>query len=475
MSTILYDRSIFAKYFASNDSEISSWVENVVIKLYEKGIVPNYIARAEGNQDVDDDYNVYWTAIATYLAFFVKLGRTFDDFKEDDYLALQYLTNLNTFAHNTESLQGLQWIISNRLRDVSRRGTIEAITPSANTAHGELLRLIGWIDTDYFKLAVGRSKHNSWNLDNSCPLGGGNTGRYDLNSAWEYTESVEDLTVYPLLRSQDISIATYQDKECMFIQNVPNNEIAGIGANEADKRIVVSPSLNFEITFDVAQSTLHENLTFGCLAFNRNGDLVSLKSCVSGSNDSYFFTKIELNKTAQFYSVRGIIYNKDFEDITATQAQLNIGYGNNLRFTNSIRSIIPYIVVDNDNGDANAGAYITNIKVTPCSLPHRRHYLNNKNFIDVLFYNKSNQFSVAEINSIFRKYFIPYNTAFKLQAISLESEDDDVDPPPPPPAENLPDYLVYEDNGLILYDDDSDDTDSDSTNDNDAILLEIQT
>src|SRR5690606_38877805 len=41
-------------------------------------------------------------------------------------------------------------------------------------------------------------------------------------------------------------------------------------------------------------------------------------------------------------------------------------------------------------------------------------YLGNKNFIDVLVNNKNGKYTINEIKTILRKYFIPYNTPFGL-------------------------------------------------------------
>lgn len=474
MSNIIFNQSIFKQFFSASDPDAQAWSDNVLNKVLQSGILPKYVKQNDDSGNPTEVEALY-ESITLFFAYFVRFAREFRDFKDNDWLVDKYLNHTGQFTCSEETLAQLQYLVSNLLRIRAQRGGIGmlSISTDSDIPHGELRRLVCW-DTDiYFKFGLGRPQFNSWNLNNSCPIGGENTGRYDLNSSWENTEIIEDLSLYPLIASENISIDEYEDRQCMFIEDVPNGTISGIGANEASKRIQISTDLNFEITFDVAQSHLRENLTFGCLAYDVDGNSVSLKSAVTGLDDSIFFTRISLNKIRKFYRVRGIIYNKYFDNISAADALLNIGYGNQLRFNNGIRSIIPYIVVDNANNNINSGAYIYNVKVTPCSFNCKRNFLNNKNFIDVIFYNGNGKYSISEINSIFRDRFIPYNTPFKGVSINLELDDPEEDIPPYVPP-NLPDYLVYEDGGLILYEGDSDDMDSDSSDDNDAVLLENQ-
>lgn len=470
MATTIFDKSVFKDYFNSNDAEVLAWAENVLAKVVEKGIVPNYISR---ENDFEDIYN----PTTIFFAYLVIFARQFENFKDDAYLAYQYLLENGQYPCDEESLIRLQDSVTNLLRVRANRGTLQTITSSADTdvAHGEILRLICWNSLVFFKLGVAQSKHNSWNVNNSGPLSRGCTGRYDLNIGYEYTEGVADLSLYPLINSSYCSLATYRGKDCIEIESVPFGDIAGIGANQSSKRIVVDPRLNYEITFYVAQDITLENISFGCLAFDAAGDQVQLSDIVTGSNRKLFFSTRRLNKAGTFYFVRGILFNKDKELVSAEEGKLNIGFGTNLKMTDNVVSIIPYIIVDNDFADesddqqsdtfdsdsfsidpgdtgfseseswsdapydSQASVFLWNIKVTPCNTNYNRCYLNNKNFIDVILDNKNGAYSDLQINSIFRKYFIPYNTAFKITHIGDISEI--------APDES---YLLLEDGSYIL-------------------------
>ncbi len=471
----LFDQSIFKKYFDNDDTEALTWAENVLTKLQAKGIVPDYISR-------DGDFDQVFEPVCIFFSYLVKLARVFETFTDDQALSNEYVLQKGQYTCGDESLDHLLYLIENLLRIRAQRGTISMIEISedVDVPHGELLRLICLEDGDYFKLGVARPERNGWNVNNSGPLGKGCTGRLDLNSAWEYTKEVVDLSLYPLIQDQYISIGQYRGRDCMHIESVPFAQVSGIGEVDLDKVIPVNPNINFEITFEVAQDITLENISFGCIALDSNGDQVELQDIVTGNGRQFFFETRRLNKAGKFYQVRGIIYSDSHELLSEENAKLNIGFGRNLRFTETVRSIIPVIIVDNNFGDdsemesdafdsdstsIDAGdsffdsdeswqdspydlepsVYLYNIKVNPCSTVYNRSYLNNKNLIDIFMTNNNGQYSVTQLNSIFRKYFIPYNTAFQINNITEQGivvngflllEDGN--------------YILYEDNGRIV-------------------------
>ncbi len=588
MASQAYDKSVFAKYFDENDAAVLAWAANVLEKLVADGTVANFILRedASGNET---DFQDLFEPTCKFFSYFVQLARQFELFKEDEFLASQYLLNGGQYVCGDETIEQLVYAIQNSLRIRSQRGTtrmIEKVSQpdaSPSTApDGELLRLICWDALTFFKLGVARPEFNSWNMGHSSPCYRGNTGRYDLNIGYEYTEDVEDLDLYPLINEEFIFLTRYRGKNCMEIEC---GETAGIGitlssvlfdetfdsdlgtfsnvafgtkpwawnsghggaarctylsavgavsdklqracvitagraytvtisyftsnsgtvsldiyfdstivhtevtqGNLTDpnvmtftytpnfsastmsivgtnigsslffveevkvmlagddistaKKIFVDPRIDFEITLDIAQDTTVSNITFGCLAFDADNNQVDLHSVVDGGATNYFFNTRKLNQSGRFYFLRGIIFNKDKELVSESEGRLNIGFGRNLRMNENVAYIIPQILLDvdasndsevgggfdsesiaasgafdsegNESYDGQPSIFLWNIKVTPCSLPYSRAYLNNKNFIDLILDNKNGRYSDAEIKSILRNYFIPYNSAFDV-------------------------------------------------------------
>jgi hypothetical protein len=477
MATPIFDQSIFKFYFESNDAELIAWSNNVLRKLRERGIVASFIERELDFDSSDADFDAVYKPATLFFGYLVLLARNYERFKTNDFLVNEYLLNKGHYTTGDESLDVLLNIVTNLLRRRAARGSIDTITPGnigQDIPNGEILSLLGWNEDVFFKLGLGRPQKNSWNVDNCCSLHRGCTGRYDLNVGYENTEDVVDLLAYPLLNATYIKKTEFRYKNCIEIEDAPLQE-SGIGATDLNKRIVINPNQNFEITFYVAQDVTLENLTFGVKCFDIDGNQIYTKSIVDGSDRNYFFETRRLNKAGKFYFIRGIIFNKDEDLRSATDGKLNIGFGENLKFPEDAVSIIPYIVMDNNHGndseftsdyfddassdyftgadsdsvsapsdyyDGSASIYLWNIKVTPCSLGYGRGYVGNKNFIDAIVSNRNGRFSEEQINDILRKYFIPYNTPFKVTYL----EDDG--------SISLLGYLLWEDGSYVLSEDD---------------------
>lgn len=453
-SNSVYEASIFKQYFESNDPDLIAWRDNVLAKLVEKGIVANNVLR-ETKDGVVTDFEEFYSPIVLFFGYLIRLAREFEDFKDNEFLADQYLLGQGHFTCGDEGLEQLAYSITNLLRRRTNRNTVKMyeMVADVNLPDGELLALLCWDNLTYFKIGAPRPQFNGWNINNSSPMHRGCTGRYDLNSAYENTENVLDLSKYPIVNPSYVFLSRYRGKESIEIEAVPFGQEAGIGLFDITKEIIIDPRLNFEITFYVAQDATFENLTFGAKAIDANGDQTTLLSSVDGTDSNFFFETRRLNQAGRFYFVRGIIFNKDRELLSVDDAKLNIGFGKNLKFTENVVSIIPYIVMDNNAGndsdfdsdnfdsqstdfdsgdsgiddseswidssyDGEGSIFIWNLKVTPCDLKYNRCYLNNKNFIDVIVDNKNGRYTTVQIDDIMRRYFIPYNTAFKTTHIS---------------------------------------------------------
>lgn len=473
MATPVFDNSVFAKFFSESSPEVQAWVDNVMSKLSESGILAKYINKGDLDQS-DSDFFQLEEPIVKFYAYLVILARKFEIFKQNDFLSDQYLLNKGHYTSGDETLDELLYSISNLLRQRSRRGTIDTITPSTLTtqSNGEVLSLLAWTPLTFFKLGVARPEKNSWNVDNSSPLYRGMTGRYDMNIGYEYTEDIVDLNKYPVLNPTYVKQTEYRGKNVIEIESVPILQEGGIGLADLSKKIIINPNYNYEISFFVSQDATLENLTFGVKLFDFTDTPINAKSSVTGLNHNFFFQTRRLNKAGKFYFVRGIIFNKDKSPVSVNDAKLNIGFGTNLKFPPEATSLIPYIVMDNNGGndsdhdsdylsaasvdffdsgdsdsisassdyyDGAASIYLWNIKVTPSSTDYERCYLDNKRFIDIICSNKNGNYNNAQIKDILRKYFIPYNTAFNLVNLPRTIQD----------LPNLA-YLLLEDGGKIL-------------------------
>jgi hypothetical protein len=262
-------------------------------------------------------------------------------------------------------------------------------------------------------------------LDNSSPEYNGLSGRKDLDSSWEQSFDVKDIDNYYPLHPEMCSIVQDGDKMVMEIANVGLGIQAGIGGNmNPENRIVIDPTLSYEISFYAKQEEALRNLTFGCKGFDVNGIPVTFTAIDDIENNVInFLEKKSLIQAEKWFYVRGIIYAHNTPDFE-TNPKLNIGIGQPMRFKSICNFIVPYILVDNVTFDgqmvsANKYLRVWNLSVHPLSTNYSRSYLDNTDWFDLFVKNNNATYSRDDLYSIFRKHFISYGCSFGVTHIGL--------------------------------------------------------
>jgi len=418
-----FNASVFKEYFNCNDPAVLDWAVNVLQKLYDTGTIPNYITRGgDRTERQDDDFVKFWFSITTFFAFLVYFARQFEDYESNAALLEQYLLQKDSFLCRDENLTQLQNITQNIYRERRERGSTEmyqTIAQSGNPVNGELLRLICYDVLDEFILGVARPECIGWNLNNSSPAFFGQTNCLHMTKGYEFTKDMLSVTPYPVLAPSGTVVADITDggQQTIEISGVAAAGISGIGdiAQVATKAIIVDPSINYEITFEVRASSLTTaKMTFGCRGFDDVNSAVSFENIITGVDEDDFVVEWSPNLTTEYYQVRGILYKTTQALLTAAEAELNIGDGQQLRSKTALNKIIPYIVLDNTNNIGVSGSlFLYNIKVAPCSLEYSRAFLDNQKWIDIIAENNSGEFSNDQVDQILRHKLIPYNTSFK--------------------------------------------------------------
>lgn len=510
-----YDRSMFSDYFNCNNLCSLNWSINVLEKLYKQGILPKFIERGKGDSNSEDrDFIDFWRSVTHYFALFVCLARSFSEFYTNEDLLKEYLKQRGLFFCNDIDYQSLYYLMQNYYDEIRQRGTIQIIKEqgqidlinidcdeseslsqslskdgdSIKYVNGELLRLICYDITNEFLFNLCKNEKIGWNIGNSSPLYTGMSDQNGVNKAYEDSLGIEDLSKYPLIRDYNCSTITDGDKDVLFINNVANGSVSGVGDLDFSKAIKVDPQLDYEITFVVKQNfdesvsesqsvseslsePLDGNLTFGCFAFNVHGALVDLINIRNGSDDNFFLEKVRLQREDKYLYIRGMIFNSDkYEQFSPIKSyekgkivslsnnyyqciksvslspdpatspeywvlkptdelmsslRTNLSIGNNLKFKEEVNYIIPYIVLDNETGN-DGSLYIWDIKIKPVSTPYSHGFIQTPNFIHIWLKNKNSEKSKLEIESIMRRYLLPYNTTFKNIYLELNSSEEAV-------------------------------------------------
>ena len=375
----VYNNTYFNDFFVVNNINVYGWALNVLEKLYNKGILPEYVERGnvQGNILIDQDFITFWNSITHYFAILVYMSRQFREIENNDKLIELFLINRG-IEIRAASVEELQYLFNNWILEFRKRGTYNIISKKVDNdiIDGELLRLIGYEESEEFIFAPLRPDETGWCVGKSSPCWKGTENMINLIKGYEFSKEVKDLTNYPLLNSGNISL----DDDKVLINSLSTGASAGISDDsDVNKRIIVSPNLDYEISFFVEVSSTSTPLTFSIKGFNKEGNIVNLQSIINGSNLNNFFTRKNLGNSNTTYFIRGVIWNKDKEiDINSTFYPSGV----NLRSTNALKYIIPQIVLDNSQGGSYSGTMkLWNIKVRPLHTPFTRGQLGIKNIV----------------------------------------------------------------------------------------------
>ena len=155
LATPIYDSTIFKGLFDVTDPSVLGWAINVLEKMYQRGLLPNYIDRNREDKD-DSDFVAYWFSITHLFAILVYWMRNFENIPASRILLTEFLRNFDITLPFDLNLADEATIYSQRTDEYRRRGTERIKAPATNAnedVNGELLRLIDWKVNDFFLFA----------------------------------------------------------------------------------------------------------------------------------------------------------------------------------------------------------------------------------------------------------------------------------------------------------------------------------
>lgn len=395
-----YENSIFAQYFTCTSDGVLVWMINVLEKLYKEGQIPKYIER-------DGDFIEFWRSMAIFFAYLVELSRQFENFADDEELLRSFLEERGLYFCGDESLSELQDVAQNFYREIGKRGTLQITAEPTGAINGELLRLICKDPLDFFQLAYSKPQNSTFSVNNSSPLSRSTEGDDAFDLSYEPGQGFSDIAKYPVI---DPGTKVTVDAPNLLLTGIVSGEDAGIGANESLKRILIDPTLNFTLSFDIEASVAGIGmLTVGFLAFDEAGSAISMRSMIDGTAQNNFIEDYAVNIANQTYRVKAVLFNKD--EANNSSSLLNIGVGRNLRSISGAKYIIPYIIVNPTSGSIDV--QISNLRFQVSSLSYARNYVNIKHFINIIVKNNNGNFNDAKIRTIMREELLPANANFQ--------------------------------------------------------------
>lgn len=409
----IFARQFFFRFFDINDPNVLGWALNVLEKLYERGILPDYIDRnnSEYNPLIEDeDFLAYWGTVTHFFAIFVYYARKFEEITTTPELIYQFLDNLGLFLNTNITDTHLLYLIDNYLEEFKKRGTGKIRDlGNENTPMGELRRLITFVAPDEFLLELLEPHATGWCIGKSSPTFNYTRHCMNLIKGYEIERGFSDLANYPISTIGSVEII---DSELVITPT--QNTITGIYSVDNDKYIEIDDLVDYEIIVRARQDgIIDECLNFGCLCQSETRAELSLISLSDLSNSNFFFESKGLHKAEQEYEIRGVIHGKQFNfaGINPDDFSLNIGFGSNLKFNPifKTRYILPFFYV-NRNTTATDSISIIDFKIRPMRFNFTLGKFGLKNILYFLYRNNSTYFQHEVYRNAVNK-LIPYNTS----------------------------------------------------------------
>lgn len=434
--------SMFANIIGTN--ELRQLEDNLFKKLYYRGILPDYIIRAE-NSDVKEDVDFIdvFYSVARFFAIIICFFTRFEKFKNDFDLMRENVRQYGSyFDESNTTSEELSYLSQHLLNEIQKRGTAMIFKRQGDIVNGQPL----FIDGELVRLLRNKSSDEllyenvplyqaGWCLGQCSPMYRGTSQSHFLNKTKENTEDFIDVKNFVITKNGKgkYELQTFNNRRVLqLFQTGSSNTVVGLGRVNADTEIsiddliVVDSHLDYEITFafQISKNKSNDNnLLFGVEGFDVFGNkLLDAFITPNGNQISETFVSESLSKWKRdnWYYAKGILHA--YSSINMNESVTNLGFGTNLYFNNSfIKYILPKIQV---KGTSTFNVKIWDYKVRPLIrgtniLPsksgeensHSLGFIQSQRLFYIYARNNNNNQSKNEITDIIEKYLLPYDTA----------------------------------------------------------------
>lgn len=401
---VYFSNSLFQKYFQSSDPDVLNWYINVLEKLYDKGLLANYVSR-----DNTEDFFSFFGSVAKFFAFYVKLARVFSKFYDQRSLIEDFLDQRSLAISPNDTLEDLQFLMETYYSQMSRRGTHTILDKKVDGApvNGELLRTVHYQNEDELVFLPYKKERFGWNLGNSSPLYRSLKINESLNKIpW----SLGELTMN--------GCAPYLTGGSVVSGEVVMSAGGGqINVTSADG-IVVDPNLDYQLSFKI-KLPADKVVTFNLAGYDVEGTVVTNISRATGNPTNNFFTGAKMSRADKYIEVRCYLYNRSRGLFVGDTT--NIRQGRNIIANANLAKIVFSIVTD-------GAAHIKDLQISPMMTSYSRGFLQVNNFISLWIKNRNDKKSLKELRDFISRFLLPYNTQLQLTNIGdtlyTESEDE---------------------------------------------------
>lgn len=351
-----------------NTPEFLFLEKNIFKKLYFRGIIPEYIKRAENRSyNEDEDYIQLMKSIARFFTMIFIFFKKWEKFPENTDMLREQLNSYGiNFDESNITLEQLKYLCENIYGDIEKRGTIGIfdrkgkVLPNLRElpVDGELVRLLRSTEADELIYEIIPNNKVGWCLGQCSPLYKGTCESKNLNKTKENTPGFQNLNDF--VTCGKVYIENFEEKNVLTaVTSVEESiDISGLGrisgrnVDVRDKLYPADANLDYEITFMMNYDIIDEEVQpvglseihFGVEGFNINKvKFNDAFSEINGFNSTEYFFKLDISKLCKrtWYKVRGIIHAYNSENVIM---KTNIGYGSDLVFNNPFtKYILPKI------------------------------------------------------------------------------------------------------------------------------------
>jgi hypothetical protein len=419
-------RSIFRDFFCHNPEQLSMCA-HLTKKLYYSGVIPKYISRQETDEPQidDEDYIALWSSISCFFALIILFGQQFENISKYPIILKEYLRQHGLlFGQKASSLQ-LDHLRRNKYSVAALRGTIEAICGAENADQTVLSELLSLIDidltTDEYSIGVLDKQYTGYTIGQSGPMFRGTRNNYALNKAYEKFVDITDLSKYPILQPEYVSIKEVvtrdgQTYSSLCIKDVAANKISGIGGSSVvTTGLLVDKYTDYEISFCAIRKDFTKlDLQFGLRAYDAAGNPVNLTDAKENAERSNDFSKaVKFGNDQTAYQFQGTLYG------CRTNAMVNVVpfdvEGNNLRMTESVYKIIPQIRINNlDGTDITGEVYIWDLRIAPLKTKYSLGFVQSGGIVQAWLKNRNSALTNTELDKVVKRQLIPYNLRLEI-------------------------------------------------------------
>lgn len=419
MAEEIYNKTVFKRFFEKNDPAVLAWADNVLSKISGTGILPTFIKKDS------EDFQVFWGSICHLFALVVIYSRQYNQIDTNKILFELFIENRGLVTNEITTLEQMQYLFDNYVNEYRKRGRMDIVSKEG-VILGELLRLIQYGELDEFIFALLMPRDTGWTLGYSSPTWNRTDTVLNISKGYEMTESVTDLSKYPLINPTGVVIVndTDNDGNPIKVMSFVGNTLTGISsAEDKSKLLTISEDLAYQIQFKIkVSSTTDQKIHFGVQTYD---ELQRPISCVeaftiSGQSpiESNNFVKNIDGGTGNlnfpipniYYQCTGTIskVNRSFSE----EVKLNFPYGRGLKFQTGAKYLGLELTQDRTTvTNAISGIYIYDIKIKPIYLPFNQGYLGEKNVIASYFKNNSLS-SNNTVKQFIETYLISYKNIF---------------------------------------------------------------